>query len=60
MVVDFRREFVGFLSVGGFLVEIPAISGVLVRRGILITILGNRAVFVFRVFRSVFLVICGV
>ena len=35
------RQFVGFFSAGWFLVKIPGISGVLVRRGIFVKILGN-------------------
>ena len=39
--------FVGLSSAGGFLVKFPGVSGVLVRRVILVKIPGNCAVFVF-------------
>ena len=45
--VFFLKGICGFLSVGAFLVKIPVISGVLVRRGILVKIPGNWAIFVF-------------
>ena len=41
------REFLGFWYAGEFLKKNPGISGLLVRRGILVKIPGNCAVFVF-------------